>query len=248
MQKPLIDISTLERVRETSRRDNIDVIDLNVLANIRARADNISRVRRASLASSTLEVRHLDVADREVRRELVAERKILLAVALSDLDGVVDVVDEHAIVGDVVDATGASATLEVTGESSGCSRPDLDASAVRGVLHCDVGHEDVLDNIGLAFVLAERADADAVASITVQVLDNDLGAVGLEADAVIAIVDHAVLNDDVGAAVGIPAIGVLRRTFALAGACDVDVVECDARTVGDPVVVLRRVAENQIGD
>jgi hypothetical protein len=73
----------------------------------------------------------------------------------------------------------------------------------------------------------------------VQVLDNDLGTVGFEADAIIAVVDDAVLDDDVGAAIGIPAIGVLRRTCALTGACNVDVVERNARAVCDPVVILR---------
>ena len=248
MQQRRINVTTLECIRETSWGHDIDIINKNVLANTRARANNISRVRRASLAGSALEVCHLDVTDREVRRELIAEREVLLAVALSDFNGVVDVLDEHAVVGDVVDAAGASTALEVTGESSGRSRPHLDACTVGSILHCDVGDEDVLHDVGLAFVLAERADTDAVASITVQVLDNDLGAVGLEADAVVAVVDHTVLNDNVGAAVGIPAIGVLRRAFALTGTCDVDVVERDARTVGDPGVVLRRVAENQIGD
>jgi hypothetical protein len=74
MQKSGVNIAALERVRHTGRRHNIHIINNDVLANSRAGADDISRVRRASLASSTLEVRHLDVADREVRSQWRSQR------------------------------------------------------------------------------------------------------------------------------------------------------------------------------
>lgn len=44
-----------------------------------------------------------------------------------------------------------------------------------------------------------------------EVLDQNLGTVGLERHAVVAIVDDTVLNDDVAATVRVPAIGVLCR-------------------------------------
>lgn len=65
--------------------------------------------------------------------ELVAESQVLLSIALSDLDGVVDILDSHGIVGDVPHATGATSALEVSGQSRGHTGPDLDASTV---LHC----------------------------------------------------------------------------------------------------------------
>lgn len=71
-----------------------------------------------------------------------------------------------------------------------------------------------------------------------QILDGDLGAVGLRADTVVAVVDHAVQDDNVRAPVSIPAISVPRRAFALTRARYVGIVECDARTIGDPVVIL----------
>lgn len=239
MQQRCVNVPTLEQVCRISRRHDINIMKSDIAANFRTRADDISRVRRIFLASSAVEVRHLDIADREIRRELVAEREILLPVALRDLHSVVDVVDEHAVVGDVVDATGTSTTLQVAGESSRRSRPDFDARTVRGVFHCDVGDEDVLDYVGLAFVLAKRADADAVASVAVQILNDHFGAVRLEANAVVAIVDDAVLYDNVGTAVGIPSVSVLRRAFTLAGPGYVDVVVCKALTAGNPVVILR---------
>jgi hypothetical protein len=61
-----------------------------------------------------------------------------------------------------------------------------------------------LDVIDFADVLAETANADAVATIAHEVLHDDVGAVGLEGDAVVAVVDVGVLDYDVVGAVGIP--------------------------------------------
>lgn len=41
----------------------------------------------------------------------MAECKVLLAVALGDLNGIVHVVDDHAVICDVVDTPGASSAL-----------------------------------------------------------------------------------------------------------------------------------------
>jgi len=108
---------------------------------------------------------------------------------LGDFDGVIDVVDAHGVVGDVVDAAFATAALEVTGECGGRAWPDFDAGAVAGVGHGNVVDEDVLDDIGFCGVLAQRADTDAVAAVALQVLHKDVGGVWLEGDAVVAVVD-----------------------------------------------------------
>lgn len=71
-----------------------------------------------------------------------------------------------------------------------------------------------------------------------EILDQDLGAVGLEADAIIAIVDDTVLNDDVAAAVGVPAIRVFSSVLTLAVSADADVAEDHIRRVRHKIVVL----------
>jgi len=81
-----------------------------------------------------------------------------------------------------------------------------------------------------------------------QVLNQNLRAVWLERDAVVAIVDDRILNDNVGAAVRIPTIGVLRCDVVLAIATDVDILKDHVRAVGHEVVVLRRVTEVEVGD
>lgn len=66
-----------------------------------------------------MNVLHDDVGDGQLGRELIASGEVLLTVALGDLDSVVDVVDGHGVISDVVDATLAAAALEVTRKSGG---------------------------------------------------------------------------------------------------------------------------------
>jgi hypothetical protein len=54
---------------------------------------------------------------------------------------------------------------------------------------CVLAYEDVLHNVDLAGVLAETANADAVAAVAGEVLDNNVCAVGFEGNAVVAVVD-----------------------------------------------------------
>jgi hypothetical protein len=44
-----------------------------------------------------------------------------------------------------------------------------------------------------------------VGAVAPEILDEDIGAVGLERDTVVPVVDPAVLDDDVVTAVGVPA-------------------------------------------
>lgn len=84
--------------------------------------------------------------------------------------------------------------------------PDLDAGSVAGVGHGDVVDVQVLDDIRLALVLAEGTDADTVRARAVEVLHDDVCAVGLERDAVVRVDDDRVLDDDAVGAVRVPAV------------------------------------------
>jgi len=179
---------------------------------------------------------------------LVAKRQVLLTVALSNLNRVVDVGNSHAVVRNVLDSTAATSTLQVARESGRSTRPDLDARTVRRIRHADVVHVNVLNDIHFAGVLAQRTDTNTVATVTDQVLNNDVGAVGLERNTIVAVVDMRVLNHNVIGAVRVPAIRVLSGVLALAAAEDVDVVEDHVGGVGDERIPLRAVSELQIGD
>lgn len=64
-----------------------------------------------------MNILHDDVGDGQLGRELIASGEVLLTVALGDLDSVVDVVDGHGVVSDVVDTALAATALEVARKS-----------------------------------------------------------------------------------------------------------------------------------
>ena len=107
---------------------------------------------------------------------------------------------------------------------------------------------DVLYDVDFTGILSQATNTDAVAAVADNVLHEDVGAVRLEGHAVVAVVDDAVLDDNVGRAVCVPAVGVFGNVAGLAEPADRDVVEDDVGTVCNPVVVLRRVSEIQVGD
>ena len=81
-----------------------------------------------------------------------------------------------------------------------------------------------------------------------EILDQDLCAVSFETDTVVSIVDDAVLNDNVGASVSVPAVGVLGHVAAIAVPTDCNVAEDDVGAVGYKVIPLRGIAEVDILD
>jgi hypothetical protein len=159
----------------------------------------------------------------EERTYLVAKRQVLLAIALSNLNGVIDVRQNHAVIGDVLDSTGSASTLEVAGEGGRSTGPDLDTRTVGSIGHANVVHVDVLDDIDFASVLAQATNADTVGAVANKILHDNVGAVGLERDAVIAVVDDGVLDDDIVGAVCVPAVRVLGGVIANATTRDIDV-------------------------
>lgn len=135
---------------------------------------------------------------------LVAQSEIALSVALCDLNSIVNVLDGHSVVGNVLDASRTTSSLQVGRKGRSHARPDLDASTIlnvvlvllyvgqttffrdtyRGIEHRNVVDENVLDDIDFILVLAQGANGDTVRAIAVEVLDDDVGAVGLEGNAV----------------------------------------------------------------
>jgi len=105
---------------------------------------------------------------------------IVLSIALSDRDAVVDIVQPHAIVGHVSDRAGTTASLEVGRLLVECVGPNLDAGAFGGVVHGNVADENVLHDINAFGILSERTDRDAVCAVAGQVLNKNVGSVWLE--------------------------------------------------------------------
>lgn len=61
---------------------------------------------------------------------------------------------------------------------------EVATTSYRGIEHGDVINEDILYDVNLGPVLAQRANGNAVRSIAVEVLDGDVGAIGLERHAI----------------------------------------------------------------
>lgn len=110
MQVSLINILACKFV-ESLRAVDIDVVHCDVAADIRARADQRANDRVVLLAGGAFEVLDSNVGDGQRRRKLIAERQIGLAVALRDFDGIVDVLNGHSVVKDVLDSAGTAAAL-----------------------------------------------------------------------------------------------------------------------------------------
>ena len=66
--------------------------------------------------------------------ELIAQSEITLSVALSDLNSIIDVLDGHSVIGNVLDASRATSALQVSRQSRGHAGPDLDAGTILDIL------------------------------------------------------------------------------------------------------------------
>lgn len=126
-----------------------------------------------------------------------------MSVALGDFNGIVDILDGHGVVGNVLDTARATSTLQVGRQSRGHTRPDFDASTIlevvlafalyegsishdtyRGIEHRNVVNKNVLDNVDFVLVLTQGTNGNTVRAVAVEVLNDNVGAVGLEGNAV----------------------------------------------------------------
>jgi len=236
----------------------------------RATADEQADGRVVALRGLAEEVLEVDVLDDHEGREFLAAGGVLLAVAweglsdancflrisqkrtwvltLVDGDGTVVVDDLESVVGDVADTAGTTTAAETGLEVGLGAGPDLDAGRVDGVAHGGVVDVDVFDNVKVLGVLAEGADRDTMGAVADQVLDDNIGAVGLERDTVVIVVKNRVLDDDVIGAVSVPAVQVLRLVVRGRAGEDIDVGDENVGGVGDEIMPVRGVAELQSGD
>jgi hypothetical protein len=65
---------------------------------------------------------------------LIAQSEVFLSVALGDFNSVINVLDGHGVVGDVLDAARATSTLQVGRQGRGHTGPDLDAGTVLDIV------------------------------------------------------------------------------------------------------------------
>ena len=109
---------------------------------------------------------------------------VLLSITLSDGDGIVVVLMVETIIRHVLDPSETTTSVKKALELGLNTGPNLDSSAITSIGHGDVVDIQVLHNVGLALVLAEGADTNSMGAIADEVLDDDIGTVGLEGDTV----------------------------------------------------------------
>ena len=205
----------LIRVR---RARQIDVLQPDVFADRSRAANQAGNILAFLAAADAMDVFEQDVRDIDPGGLSRADLWVDVEVAGVEDDGPVDVLDVHAVVGDVVD-------VAVSDVGAG---PGLETSAVLGVQHGHVGNVSVLDVVQDAWVLANRAHADTMGAIAPQVLDVDVRGVGLGGETVITDVDSAVGDADALDVQRVPTIGVLGKSGDVVGNClDEDVVVAD---------------------
>jgi hypothetical protein len=115
---------------------------------------------------------------------LRTQRLVLLPIALRNRNGAIIVHVTKQIIRHVSHAAQPSATVQERLETRLDTRPNLDPRPVARVGETDVVDVQILHNIRLIGVLTKGTNADAVRADTCQILDNDVGAVGFERDAI----------------------------------------------------------------
>ena len=175
--------------------------------------------------------------DREVIEEDVANHRNLRWVAFEVGAVVVHVVElENDGVADVFhrDVGVAHVFDQAAGAAHG-----FDANAVVGALHRAVTDQHVVDASG-----GFGTDGDAVAMLDSVVFDEDVRAAGFDHDVVVARVDVAVVNPEIGSRANVDGVGVRRiERRADFHAFDGKVVHAFGHKVKH-----RRVPQREVGD
>lgn len=69
-----------------------------------------------------------------------------------------------------------------------------------------ITYVNILHDIDLTEILSQTTDTNTVTTIAPQVLDNDISAIRLERNAVVAIINVRILDDNVVGPICVPAI------------------------------------------
>jgi len=210
------------------------VVDVDVCAATIWRAGQTGNGSFGARASDILEP---DVLDEGVGRELRADGRGR-HVALIDDNGVVDGRLEEVLECDVLDNTASDVWA--------C--PCFDPGAVLGTRHLDILGEHILNDVKYAGELTERANRDTVGSSTIEVLNQNVGRVGLECDAVITVDDDRVQYLHIVATIHIPSVSVRSTMGGVGDRMDIDVVVDDIFALIDKVVPLRAVYHMYVVD
>lgn len=219
----------VRRARAVDRVDDVDLVDHDAGAGARGAALDVGDDVAGGGARP---VEQAQVADVELARVAAARRRVV-ARALRDGEDAGRVLEDKVLEGDVggVAEAAAAAVGRVAGR---VARPRLDVGAVAHVLvDGDVADGHVLDGLELAVwrapvlitgipdvgargyaltILPDTADGNAETSVEITVLNENVGAVGLHCDAVIAVVYDPVTECNVVRVDGVGSVSLQFRS------------------------------------
>lgn len=184
------------------------------------------------------EVLEGDIGDIHLGGELGAPRCVPLAVALINEDRKVVVEVLKGVVGHVANVACAAAATQAGLEVRLGAWPDLETGPRGRVGQRHVVDVQVLHDIELFGILAQRANRNTMGRVALETLYQDVRAVGLKSDAVVVVVDVRVLDHDVIGSVRVPSIEILRGVLRSRLGKDVNVRDDEVRAVRDQVMPL----------
>jgi len=172
---------------------NGDVVELDASAGASTTALELAKDSTSGGASP---VRDSDVVDVKLASVALAG-SLVVACALRDREDAGGVVELEVGKGDV-GCVAKTSTATVRWVATTHTRPCLEVGSVaHTIVDCDIANSHVLDVFEFAIVLADAAHGEAKTSVPVLVLDEDVGAIGLCGDIVIATIDYPVSESDI---------------------------------------------------
>lgn len=195
------------------------------------------KLTKDSTGRSTSPVGYGDVVDVELAGVAFA-RSLVVACALSDCKdtgGVVELEVGHSNVSCIAETSSASVRWITAADTSPCLEVGCVAHAI---VDGDIANSDVLDVFEFSVVLTDAAHSKTKTGVPILVLDEDVGAVGLCGDIIIAAIDYPVAEGDIVRVDDIGAISVERREveanlLLCICAVDIHVFEYDVLRVND---------------
>lgn len=227
----VLDIGVIHRQTQGMvDRLQMDIIELDIGARMQGRA-----IQRGGnvVSRGTVDVGPGDILDLHLGgvAVLIASGGV---DALGDLDGKSDVNHLDVFEGDVLDqAAAAAAGVAVSARRLGHTLPGLDICAVLAVQAFDVLEGYVLHVVRRQGVLAQRSDGHAPGPVAGDILDEQVGGVSFDGDAVIAVVDDCVLDEEGVAVPRVVAICIDCAPLIVAGGVNVQVRDGDVLAVRD---------------
>lgn len=219
----ILNVGSIHRlVQGMVDRLHMDILELDARTRVHGRAiEHGGNV----VSRGAVDVGPGDIFNRHLGR--VAELTASLRVdALRELHRQGDIHHLEVVEGHILDQTAAAAAgVAIAARRGGDTSPGLDVCAVDAVQTFHVFEAHVLHVVRRGGILTQRSDGHAPIRVTCDILDEQVGGVSFDCDAVIAVVDDRVLDEEVVAVPRVVAVRVDCAPLIVTGGIDVQLAE-----------------------